>query len=94
MSRPVRLVVCINERLGSGQASCVGRGNLGYIARMRGLIAAAGLDVTVVERECLGRCQEGPVMRIAPGGAFYTEIDESSLPRILADLEAFAVGRA
>ncbi len=93
MNRPVRLVVCVNERLGAGQSSCVGRGNLDYIARMRQLIADAELDVGVVERVCLGRCEEGPVMRIAPGGDFFTEIDEHSLPRILTALESFEPGR-
>ena len=50
MRRPVRLVVCINERLGSGPASCVGRGNIEYIARMQQLIADAALEA-FVERE-------------------------------------------
>ena len=89
MKRPVRLVVCINERLGAGQPSCVGRGNLDHIARMRQMITDAELDVTVVERVCLGRCEEGPVMRIAPGGKFFTDIDTESLPRVLAELESF-----
>ena len=87
MNREVRLVVCVNERLGSGQPSCVGSGNLDYVADMRRLIAEAGLPVPIVERECLGRCAEGPVMRIAPGGAFFTGIDAGVLPRIIAALE-------
>ena len=89
MARPVRLIVCINERLGTGQRSCVGSGNLDYIRRMRELIADAGLDVSVVERECLGKCEFGPVMRIAPGGRFFTEIDGATLPLILRELKSF-----
>ncbi len=89
MSRPVRLIVCINQRLGTGQRSCVGSGNLDYIRRMRELITAAGLDVSVVERECLGKCDFGPVMRIAPGGRSFTEIDASTLPRIVRELKSF-----
>ncbi len=89
MSRPVRLIVCINQRLGTGQRSCVGSGNLDYIRRMRELITAAGLDVSVVERECLGKCDFGPVMRIAPGGRFFTEIDASTLPGIVRELKSF-----
>ena len=76
---PVRLVVCINRRLGTGQRSCVGSGNLEYIAEVKRLIELAGFDVPVVERECLGKCEQGPVMRIAPGGQFYTEISQDSL---------------
>ncbi len=89
MSRPVRLIVCINQRLGTGQRSCVGSGNLDYIRQMRELITAAGLDVSVVERECLGKCDFGPVMRIAPGGRFFTEIDANTLPRIVRELKSF-----
>ena len=83
---PVRLVVCINRRLGTGQKSCVGSGNLVYIAEVRRLIELAKLDVPIVERECLGKCEQGPVMRIAPGGRFYTEIDKNRLPDIVVEL--------
>ncbi len=89
MARPPRLIVCVNERLGSGQRSCVGSGNLDFISRIRQMLSDAALDVPVVERECLGHCEQGPVMRIAPGGRFFTEIDEASLARIVDELRAF-----
>ena len=88
MPRPPRLIVCVNERLGSGQRSCVGSGNRDYIRRIRQMLDDAGLEVPVVERECLGHCEAGPVMRIAPGGRFFTEIDDASLAQILAELKA------
>lgn len=82
----IRLVVCVNERLGTGQRSCVASGNYDFIAEIRRLIEAEGLDIPIVERECLGKCEQGPVMRIAPGGPFYTEINSSRLPDIVAEL--------
>ena len=90
---PTRLVVCINERLASGQRSCVGSGNLDYIDEIRSLIATQGLDVLIVERECLGKCEQGPVMRIAPGGKFFTEIDQSTLSTIVDELKLFIAAR-
>ena len=84
---PVRLVVCINERLGTGQRSCVTSGNYDFIAEIRRLIEVEGLDIPIVERECLGKCELGPVMRIAPGGPFYTEINNEKLPEIVAELQ-------
>lgn len=89
MSRQIRLIACVNQRLGAGQPSCAGSGNLAYIRRIRALIDSAGLDVPVVERVCFGKCEQGPVMRIAPGGRFFTEIDESTLPDIIRELRAF-----
>ena len=89
MFRPVRLVVCINKRLGTGQRSCVGSGSLGLISRLESMIAAEKLDVPVVRRECLGRCEEGPVMRFAPAGPFFTEIDKAALGDIIDQLKIF-----
>ena len=87
--RPVRLIVCVNQRLGSGQRSCVGSGSLDYISQIEAEIKKRELDVPIVRRECLGRCEEGPVMRIAPAGPFFTEIDGDSLAHIMAQIEAF-----
>jgi (2Fe-2S) ferredoxin len=89
MPKPVRLVVCVNQRLGIGQRSCGGSGNLVHIEKIRELIDAAGLDVTVVEQVCFGKCEQGPVMRIAPGGRFFTGVDESVLSHIIDELESF-----
>ena len=88
MPSPVRLVVCVNERLGTGQKSCVGSGNLDYISSIRQLIEDHGLNVPIVERECLGKCEHGPVMRIAPGGKFFTDIDQQSLMIVIDELKA------
>jgi len=89
MQSRVRLVVCINRRLGAGQRSCAASGSLALIERIERLIDERGLAVPVVRRECLGRCEQGPTMRIAPGGPFFTEIDDSALAVIIAELERF-----
>lgn len=84
---PLRLVVCINKRLGTGQRSCVGSGNLDNIARIKSMIADENLEVPIVERECLGKCSFGPIMRIAPGGEIFTEVNDSVLDEILGELK-------
>ncbi|HUV20710.1 MAG TPA: (2Fe-2S) ferredoxin domain-containing protein [Gammaproteobacteria bacterium] len=89
MSRPVRLVVCINERLGAGQRSCVASGSLALIQQLESMIAAEKLAVPVERRECLGRCEEGPVMRFAPAGPFFTGVDEAALGNIVDQLKIF-----
>ena len=89
MPRSVRLIVCVNERLGTGQRSCVGSGSIELISQLESMIATAKLDVPVVRRECLGRCAEGPAMRIAPAGPFFTGIDETGLDNIFEQLKIF-----
>lgn len=93
MSRPLRLIVCVNERLGAGQHSCVGSGSLDLISRMEAMLAAENLQVPVIRRECLGRCEEGPVMRIAPAGPFFCAIDTAAIHAIVAELKAMLADR-
>lgn len=83
---PLRLVVCINERL-TDQRSCVGSGNLDYIAEIKKMIEADNLPIPVIERECLGKCGFGPIMRIAPGGEIFTEVNRDTLEEIIVELK-------
>ena len=84
--RPLRLVICVNERLGAGQRSCAGSGSRLLLSELQQRLSDASLDVPIVERECLGRCAEGPAMRIAPGGDFFTEVNDSTLETIIDKL--------
>ncbi|HKJ53509.1 MAG TPA: (2Fe-2S) ferredoxin domain-containing protein [Gammaproteobacteria bacterium] len=93
MPADARLVVCINRRLGRGQRSCAGSGSLALIERIEAMIDEQGIDASVVRRECLGRCEEGPTMRIAPGGPFFTEIDDAALHVIIDRLKLFIDSR-
>ena len=88
MTSPVRLIVCTNKRLGAGQRSCVDSGNLNFIADIEVLLQQAGLNVAIVRQECLGKCEQGPVMRIAPGGIFFTEINANTLPEIVDEIKS------
>ena len=65
------VMVCVNERF-SGRPSCAQRGGIQLADGMEKELSAQGLEVPVERILCFGRCNEGPVMRIAPGGAFFT----------------------
>ena len=84
-----RLVVCVNERLGIGQKSCAGSGSRELITLLERRFIADGLDFTVDEQVCLGRCAEGIAMRIAPGGPFFTRVTELDLPEIIEAMKNF-----
>ena len=57
--------------------------------RIERMIASEGIAVPVVRRECPGRCERRPVMRIAPGGPFFTEIDDAQLAVIIDGPKSF-----
>lgn len=87
----LRLVVCINERFDPGKRSCVGSGNLVYIEEIKQLIKAENLPIPVIERECLGKCGFGPIMRIAPRGEIFTEVNSAVLAEIMDELKRLYV---
>ena len=84
-----RLVVCVNERYGGGQKSCAVAGSRELIKLLQQRLDASGEDIEIVEQVCLGRCEQGVAMRIAPGGPFFTEVTEQDVDAIILALQAF-----
>lgn len=85
----VRLVVCVNERLGPGKNSCAGRGSRELIKKLKQRFTQEQLDIPVEEQICLGRCEQGITMRIAPGGVFFTEVTDKDVDAVMCALKDF-----
>jgi len=85
----VSLVVCNNLRLGQAQPSCAGSGSLALIESLKNRIEAQQLPLQVRTRECLGVCEQGPALRLAPGGAFFYSVCQDDLDEIVKQAMAF-----
>ena len=81
------LLVCVHRRY-TDEASCGGRGGERLAGMLEEELARRGLPVAVERIECFSRCQFGPVVRIAPGGAFFEGVGEEDLPTVIEALEA------
>lgn len=84
-----KLIVCVNERLGYGQKSCARSGSRALIKILKKLFTDKVSGEQIEEQVCLGRCEEGIIMRIAPGGPFFTQVKERDLDRIVQSLIEF-----
>ena len=73
------LIICVNERLTASKTSCAHRGSREMAERIERNIRRERLDVMVQRLQCLGRCSDGPVLRLVPGGEFLLGIDEEEL---------------
>lgn len=80
------LVVCINRRLSDDKPSCAARGSESVAARLSDEIERRGLTVELRRVYCMGRCEQGPNVRIAPGGNTYKGVSEDDIERLLEDL--------
>ena len=81
------LLVCVHRRL-TDEASCGGRGSERLVEWLEAEIGRRGLRVAVEPIHCFSRCQYGPVVRIAPGGAFFEGVEEEDIAAIVDQLAA------
>ena len=80
-----KIIVCVNHRANTSQPSCAARGSEELACYLE---AELGKDETqiVLERfNCLGLCEQGPNIRLAPAGRFYHQVQLDDLPALLAD---------
>ncbi len=85
-----QLTVCINDRANPNQPSCTGRGGGEVLAkRFEQEIAASGWSIEVKRFKCLGRCDEGPVLKLSPGGPFIYQVHPDDLDETLKQIEIF-----
>ena len=87
MVQTVSIVICINRRYGVGSASCAERGSVELADELERLLEEAGLVIPVQRIRCLGHCEQGPNLRIAPGGRFFHGVKRGDLPRIIAEIK-------
>lgn len=85
----IRILVCTHRRLTDQAPSCGEKGAEKLLEALRQRIKEEGLPLEVKPIECLGRCQHGPNLRLAPNGRFYTNVTSSQLAHILTEAMHF-----
>lgn len=91
MSEKLSVVICTKRRLGVNSPSCAASGSEAMADELERQLAEAGLAVEVQRIECLGQCERGPNLRIAPGGRFYHQLTIEELPEVIAELQRLEV---
>ncbi|MGN7612249.1 (2Fe-2S) ferredoxin domain-containing protein [Magnetococcales bacterium HHB-1] len=80
-----KLLVCVAERV--SKKSCAGEGSLEIVDQLTSMVQARKLPLEVQPIYCFGRCEEGPNIRLAPGGRFFTMVKEEKLADLLQTIE-------
>ena len=81
------VTVCINDR-DERFAPCCGRhGGPEILDAIREAVAERGLDVDVQTIACLGLCEKGPNLRVAPTGSLYHAMAVADVPAFIDSLE-------
>lgn len=89
MSELKRIVVCVNHRANPDQPSCGARGGEAIACALEQALHEHGLALSVERFHCLGRCESGPNLRLAPAGPFHQQLSTSDVPALMKDIENF-----
>jgi NADH:ubiquinone oxidoreductase subunit E len=81
------IMICVKER-SSGRPSCARRGGNQLADALERELASRGLEVPVERILCFGHCKKGPVMRIAPGGAFFFGMTQEQLGEVVTAVQS------
>ncbi|MBF0423851.1 MAG: (2Fe-2S) ferredoxin domain-containing protein [Magnetococcales bacterium] len=80
-----KLIVCIKERF-TNAPSCAGGGSVAMVKQLEQIIQRRGLKMEIEQIHCLGQCNQGPNMRIAPGKDMYHHVTPQDLEGIIDKL--------
>lgn len=70
-----------------GGTGCRASESVRIVERLRGEIAAAGMDndVQVVVTGCFGFCEQGPIVKVIPDNTFYTNVKPEDAEEIVKE---------
>lgn len=78
-----KIIICVNYRANPVQPSCGARGSEAIALRIEKEIDERGLPIELERTYCLGHCEQGPNLRLAPNGEFFHRFNYQSIPRLL-----------
>ena len=82
------IIVCVNRRLRHDTPSCAERSSEAIADALEARMPGTG--ASLVRIKCFGRCADGPIVRIAPGGRFFTGASIDDVPEMLEALKPVA----
>lgn len=80
------IIVCINHRANPNQPSCGTRGGIEIANLVEAEISKRGLNIRMERFKCLGFCERGPNLKIAPDGRFIYGAKPEDIPQLIKQL--------
>ena len=87
----VTVTVCVNRRDNTGglaMASCGARGSEAIAQAIEAGLAERGLSARFATIKCLGLCEKGPNIRLAPSNTWFQQLTLADVPAVLDAISA------
>jgi len=86
-----KVIVCINHRSNPNNPSCGARGGVEIASTIEQVISSEQLNIQLERFKCLGLCQKGPNLRLAPDGQFFYGVCKENIEEVVSALREFAI---
>jgi (2Fe-2S) ferredoxin len=77
------IIVCVNHRANPNQPSCGARGGVEIAELAEAEVTRRGLNIRIEQFNCLGFCDRGPNLKIAPDGGFIYGVKPEDIPLLI-----------
>jgi len=85
-----KVIVCVNHRSNPNNPSCGARGGAAIANTLEQFLLSEQLDIQIARFKCLGLCEQGPNLRLAPDGRFFYGVCTQNMDEIKSALRDFA----
>jgi (2Fe-2S) ferredoxin len=85
-----QLLVCTNFRANPNNPSCAARDSKLVLGTLQVELANKNIAIELVESPCMGYCNVGPNVRLAPNGAFFHGVSATKLAKLIKATKKFS----
>lgn len=85
-----RILVCTNFRANLNNPSCAARDSQLVLDALKEQLVNKHIVIEVEESPCMGYCNAGPNLRLAPNGEFFHGVTVANLAKLIQAAKKFS----
>ena len=86
-----KILVCTNYRANLNNPSCAARGSQLVLATLKQELINNNIVIEIEESPCMGYCNVGPNLRLAPNGEFFHGVSAIDLAKLIQAAKKFSL---
>lgn len=83
--------MCTNFRANLNNPSCAARDSQLLLGALKKELTKKNIVIEIEESPCMGYCNMGPNLRLAPNGEFFHEVSAINLAKLIAAAKKFSL---
>lgn len=86
-----KILVCTNFRANLNNPSCAARDSQLVLSALKKELTDKNIVIEIEESPCMGYCNVGPNLRLAPNGEFFHEVSASNISSLIEAAKKFSL---